>query len=968
MFNEVNMRYKLPKGQWWRVSGLPGLYGKALAIELLYKRRVYGKAGALEPSGVTDWVPLKRGKLGIVVGGLPGYWLYTNDEDTYVEVREATAEDLAADDAYALYEDADRLSTGQNLTFTGDVHGTGSLLGGSATIELRRPINPLLVDQTEYAIVKVDNRGNILSARALTVDDLPNIPASKLTGQITLPVTGNSDTASKLATPRTITLTGDGTWGVTFDGSANATAAFALSNTGVTAGTYRSLTVDAKGRVTGGTNPTSLAGYGITDAINTSKLGVAGGVATLDASGKLQLAQVPAIAITDTWVVASQAAMIALVAQRGDIAVRSDLNKSFVLSTDDPTQAANWVELKTPTDAVLTVNGQTGAVSITTITGNAGTATTWATARTVSMTGDGTWQATINGSADVSAAFTLASTGVTAGSYTKVTVDAKGRVTAGSNPTTLAGYGITDACPLNSTASTVTVGQLSIAAGFLSITGAGNNAIELGRIDGTATTPFIDFHSGATAVDYDARILASGGTGVVGGGALTITAGGGVTFTGAVTATSFNGIASRATTLNRVFNITNGGGSYLNQYTKIFTVNLTSQYQDYTAELQCHSAGSGDQVAYGSRIMMRFKQQAAFGNNPYIDCQQSTLTNTDPMRYYYVVVQNTPTTIVDVYIQNNVMWNGLSGFLVSEINSAGAGTGYLSAQPYVTTLPGTPVAFVKDGNMTPGQYQNVTVGEGGRVTSGTNALVNYTIATLPAAQVGARYWIGSLSAEAHYVGDRYVFDFQPRTWSSLNSASKTGLTAGSTCRLTDFNMQQMVYDGARWRPSSGRLLLGQAAWDGTTPLASITGVTQAAFFAAGSNVKIPAGLISGAATVCMEVLVSKTGANAAATFGVGLSIVDGPFAAGVNAVQNTTIPNVDGNDCRAAASAWFDGVNTTIFTSTGWLSQGGIGAGSFATKNTNVNTSADMFIVPYVTSANTADTFKLKAYRYWIEF
>lgn len=35
---------------------------------------------------------------------------------------------------------------------------------------------------------------------------------------------------------------------------------------GVTAGTYRSVTVNAQGHVTGGTNPTTLAGYGITDA------------------------------------------------------------------------------------------------------------------------------------------------------------------------------------------------------------------------------------------------------------------------------------------------------------------------------------------------------------------------------------------------------------------------------------------------------------------------------------------------------------------------------------------------------------------------------------------------------------------------------------------------------------------------------------------------------------------------------
>ncbi|HBE87481.1 MAG TPA: hypothetical protein DDW53_22320 [Lachnoclostridium sp.] len=37
-------------------------------------------------------------------------------------------------------------------------------------------------------------------------------------------------------------------------------------NSGVTAGTYRSVTVNAQGHVTGGTNPTTLAGYGITDA------------------------------------------------------------------------------------------------------------------------------------------------------------------------------------------------------------------------------------------------------------------------------------------------------------------------------------------------------------------------------------------------------------------------------------------------------------------------------------------------------------------------------------------------------------------------------------------------------------------------------------------------------------------------------------------------------------------------------
>ena len=46
-------------------------------------------------------------------------------------------------------------------------------------------------------------------------------------------------------------------------------------NSGVTAGTYKSVTVNATGHVTGGTNPTTISGYGITDAK------IASGVITL---------------------------------------------------------------------------------------------------------------------------------------------------------------------------------------------------------------------------------------------------------------------------------------------------------------------------------------------------------------------------------------------------------------------------------------------------------------------------------------------------------------------------------------------------------------------------------------------------------------------------------------------------------------------------------------------------------------
>ena len=73
---------------------------------------------------------------------------------------------------------------------------------------------------------------------------------------------------------------------------------------------------------------------------------------------------IPAVAITDTYVVATEDAMLALNAQKGDIAIRSDLNKSFVLQTTPASTLANWKELLTPTDAVLSVNGKKGAVTL----------------------------------------------------------------------------------------------------------------------------------------------------------------------------------------------------------------------------------------------------------------------------------------------------------------------------------------------------------------------------------------------------------------------------------------------------------------------------------------------------------------------------------------------------------------------------------------------------------------------------
>lgn len=68
------------------------------------------------------------------------------------------------------------------------------------------------------------------------------------------------------------------------------------------------------------------------------------------------------------------------------------------------------------------------------IDGNAATATALATGRDISLTGDVTGTASsFNGSANASISATLANSGVSAGTHTKVTVNAKGLVTTGAN-------------------------------------------------------------------------------------------------------------------------------------------------------------------------------------------------------------------------------------------------------------------------------------------------------------------------------------------------------------------------------------------------------------------------------------------------------------------------------------------------------------------------------------------------------
>ena len=91
---------------------------------------------------------------------------------------------------------------------------------------------------------------------------------------------GKSATADKLATARTFTLAGDVTGSASFDGSANVSISATIKNSGVTAGTYSAVNVNAKGIVTAGQQAIVFA-----DSLEDSSLNslVIGGLAIVGA-------------------------------------------------------------------------------------------------------------------------------------------------------------------------------------------------------------------------------------------------------------------------------------------------------------------------------------------------------------------------------------------------------------------------------------------------------------------------------------------------------------------------------------------------------------------------------------------------------------------------------------------------------------------------------------------------------------
>jgi phage-related tail fiber protein len=146
-----------------------------------------------------------------------------------------------------------------------------------------------------YQKVTVNVKGLVTAGSALVASDIPNLDWSKIVSgkPTTLGGYGITDSASgvngtalvarKLETTRSISISGAAGGSAAFDGSANVGIAITLVDSGVVAGSYPKVTVNAKGLVVGNAalvpadipgldwskiisgKPTTLAGYGITD-------------------------------------------------------------------------------------------------------------------------------------------------------------------------------------------------------------------------------------------------------------------------------------------------------------------------------------------------------------------------------------------------------------------------------------------------------------------------------------------------------------------------------------------------------------------------------------------------------------------------------------------------------------------------------------------------------------------------------
>jgi phage-related tail fiber protein len=399
-----------------RVSGSPGAPTSLANAELAYNEvddvLYYGK-GTGGVGGTATTIPAIAGAGAYLTlstaQSVSGAKTFTGD----VIVPTQTSSDSSTKAASTAFVKAQNYLTGnQSITFSGDASGTGST---SVTLTLAS-----VGTAGTYTKVTTDAKGRVTAGATLADTDIPTLTAAKISDfdtqvrtnrldQLAAPtasVSLNSQKITNLATP-------------TADSDA-ATKAYVDA-------TRQGLDVKDSVRVATTANIT-LSGTQTIDGISV----IAGdrvlvkNQTTASTNGIYVVAAGAWTRSTDADVSAEVTAGMFTFVEEGT----ANADSGWILTTDNP------ITLGTTnlTFAQFSGAGQIEAGAGLTKTGNTLDVGTANSARIV-VNADNIDLATIG----------------TAGTYRSVTTDAYGRVTAGTNPTTLAGYGITDAQPLDAT-------------------------------------------------------------------------------------------------------------------------------------------------------------------------------------------------------------------------------------------------------------------------------------------------------------------------------------------------------------------------------------------------------------------------------------------------------------------------------------------------------------------------------------
>jgi hypothetical protein len=341
--------------------------------------------------------------------------------------------------------------------------------------------------------------------------------------------------------------------------------------------------------------PTTVSGYGITDAFDGATSSLTGDIdLTSQVTGILPVGNMAATALTTVQTAANESAQLALTTEEGDVVVRSDENKTYMHNGGSAGSMADYTLLATPTDSVTSVDGNTGVVT----TLQLGTTATTALAGDTALLQLGTTSTTALAGDTSLLQLGTSSTTAMAGNTTFTFADIT------SKPTTISGYGITDALELGTSSTTALAGDTVV----------DNLLLEVAKSDASLNT---------------------------------------------------------------------GDKSWI----KVATVTIDARYQYYSAQLAVVGTGAAEGVANEKVVAIRVKQQASLSNAPLVEVTTYNNSNEDYDFGHVVAVNTVSETRVDIYFRADGPNSGAEIYRMAETVTATVAwvTGFTAN--YVTSAP-----------------------------------------------------------------------------------------------------------------------------------------------------------------------------------------------------------------------------------------------------------------------------------------